>query len=371
MDRHAYKYLVKTVHRQFFPIFAILETHQPVVGQKVVAQRKLLFLEKMFGSLLIAAPSIRGLLADRLRVVESMIVSGSAGHLSDDVLHHRRTLLTMLRALKSLTSFYLPAVFRVGWLVRCCTWSGREARSSGSVREVLEEVLILLVHILQDHDAKNEYVRTLSVTLLTWQPWNEQLPSCCYMEESCEALLSRMSHRCSSHRHITGFEGTFDLFMTLPPPSRKLKATRGVLKAELIRTFGSRMRSIINSSGALPYAAIVGTKQMHSEFVAKFPTEVIFPDILPVPFDSKVLERVLRRALLCLTNRGSINESVETWLRANVVSRSEENIISYKRAAEKLKTMSKSDTEKMPLVRAPTPRVLQPKPRAPSKQDRS
>ena len=362
MDWHAYKYLAKTVHRIFFPLFAILENTELHCGQKVVAQRKLLFLEKMFGALLIAAPRFRLQLVDRIRSVQSEVDGGDRSDAA--LIERKKMLLKILKALQALVSFYLPAIFRVGYLVRCCTWEGRAARSSGNVRDVLEEVLLILVHLLQDNEAKNEYVRTLSVTLLTWQPWNSQLPSCCYMEESCEALLSRMGHRCSANRYVSGFEATFDLFLTLPPPSRQLKATRGVLKDELIQTFYGRMRYIINSSGVLPYAATVGTKQMHSEVLGSFPTSVNFPDPLPALYAAEVLERVLQRALLCMSGRGKISLKVEDWMKSNVISRSEDEVLEYRRATEKLKKMVSEGKAKCKPVRMPVRRVLLPKPRA-------
>ena len=356
MAWHAYKYLAKAVHRSFFPIFAILENMDLKVGQKVVAQRKLLFLEKMYGALLVAAPRLRAQLSERIRGLSQEQEAGGG------LQKKKKVLLVILKALQDLVCFYLPAIFRVGYLVRCCTWEGREPRSSGKVREALEEVLLLLVHMLKDTCAKNEYVRTVAVTLLTWQRWNSQLPSCCYMEESCEALLSRMGHRCSAHRHVSGFSATFDLFMTLPPPSRQLKATRGILKDDLISTFAARMRYIVNSGGSLPCAEAVGPKQMHSVVSDVFKEDVEFPEALPKTISAAILEEVLRRALLCMSGRGRINEHVQDWLKSNVAVTRGDAATEYQRAMENFKKLNskKKDKEKA----APSRRVLPPKPRA-------
>ena len=56
------------MHKAFFPLFALLETDMAIAGEKVVAQRKLLYLEKLMGSLLVATPR----LSDQLdaRIVE-------------------------------------------------------------------------------------------------------------------------------------------------------------------------------------------------------------------------------------------------------------------------------------------------------------
>ena len=194
--RHAYKYLAKTIHRIFFPIFALLDVTDPSVGQRVVAQRKLLYIEKLFACIMLGAPRLRTQLADRVKTIELEVTILLADSKADATLLARRQgLLKILQALQLLMSFFLPAVFRVGYLVRCCTWDGRAANSSASVQSLLEEVLLLLVHVLNDLDGKNEYVRTVAVTLATWQAWNSRLPAAAYMEESCEALLSRISQR--------------------------------------------------------------------------------------------------------------------------------------------------------------------------------
>ena len=59
MDWHAYKYQAKTIHREFFPIFALLESPLHAVGVRVIAQRKLLYLEKLFAALLLAGPRLQ------------------------------------------------------------------------------------------------------------------------------------------------------------------------------------------------------------------------------------------------------------------------------------------------------------------------
>jgi hypothetical protein len=80
-------------------------------------------------------------------------------------------LLNILEGLQVLLQFYLPLVFRIGYLVRCCTWEGKPRASGDTAKHVLQEVLITLVHLLNDVHAKNEYVRTLAVALMTWTPF--------------------------------------------------------------------------------------------------------------------------------------------------------------------------------------------------------
>ena len=48
----------------FFPVFALIENTEFVVGGKCIAQRKLLYLEKLFAALLLATPRVK----DHLKV---------------------------------------------------------------------------------------------------------------------------------------------------------------------------------------------------------------------------------------------------------------------------------------------------------------
>ena len=117
--RHAYKYLAKTIHRIFFPIFALLDVTDPSVGQRVVAQRKLLYIEKLFACIMLGAPRLRTQLADRVKTIELEVTILLADSKADATLLARRQgLLKILQALQLLMSFFLPAVFRVGYLVR-------------------------------------------------------------------------------------------------------------------------------------------------------------------------------------------------------------------------------------------------------------
>ena len=243
MLRHPYKYLAKTIYRVFYRVFALIEYPGAAVGQKTVAQRKLLYLEKLFGALLLAGPMLRDQVENSINVIAGRVeapLSTSTAEILEERAKHQN-LLTTLVALQDLLQFWLPAVFRAGWMVRCCTWEGRAAGTAMKARHLLEEILVQLIHLLDDYEAKNEYVRTLAVALLTWTPWTSSLPGVCFAEESCEALLSRMSNRCEVYNHVHGFEATFELFVTLPPPKRGARATRGMLRRGLVQLFQSRL----------------------------------------------------------------------------------------------------------------------------------
>ena len=150
---------MKAVHRSFFPLFALLETPNHFVGAKVVAQRKLLYLEKLIASLLVATPRLKDQLVVRIQQLKEQIAS------SDEVdsmqLQKRKRFLNILEGLQVLLSFYLPLVFRIGYLVRSCTWEGRARGTGEKAKHVLEEVFVTLIHLLSDTQAKNEYIKQL------------------------------------------------------------------------------------------------------------------------------------------------------------------------------------------------------------------
>ena len=108
MDWHAYKYLVKSVHRAFFPIFALLESPLHAIGVRVVAQRKLLYLEKLFAALLLAAPKLKEQFHNKILQVQSAIEQGASDQVEQVKLKKLKNLLV---GLQTLLCFYIPAVF--------------------------------------------------------------------------------------------------------------------------------------------------------------------------------------------------------------------------------------------------------------------
>ncbi len=117
------------------------------------------------------------------------------------------------------------------------------------------------------------------------------------------------------------------------------------------------------SDGSLPYAKAVSTSQMHSEFELVFPSDFNFPKKPSIRGDPAVFERVLRRALLCLTNKSKLSEEVANWFEKHVVPRDTEDSLKYERATKSMKKWfaANKKNKKRP---APEPRKLLPKPRA-------
>jgi hypothetical protein len=320
--------VVKTVYQQFFPLLALLENTNHQVGANVLGHRKMLYLEKLFATLLLASPRIQGLLQARLVELRNAIASTDGATNQANVVRVRN-LLQLLLGLDVLVTFFLPAIFRVGFLVRSCTWDGRPAQTASMALNVLEQCMVLLVHLVPGSPQKNEYVRTLSVAILTWQRWHSSLPAVCYGEESCEALLSRVGNRLETYRTMTGFESAFDLFLSLPPPNRRPKHTRGMLKSGLVHVFVARIRRVIFSDGSLPYASALTTKQKSTTFGLAFPLGFCLPVRVPPDGCEARIQSVLLGSLRVLTGKRAPSQNVEQFLETHVRPRNAEDKRSY------------------------------------------
>jgi hypothetical protein len=315
------------VYQSFFLSFARLENTDHAVGKAVHGHRRLLYLEKLFAAIMLAAPRVKQQAVERLQQMGDLPPSSDV-----DEQRRRDTYMEILRGIDSLINFYLPACFRVGYLVRCCTWDGRPAGTAEFAMNVLQQCCVLLVHMLDDPNAKNEYVRTIAVAILSWQKWHDAIPGVCFAEESCEALLSRVGNRLESYRSLTGFEAAFDLFLTVPPPSRTPRATRGTLKRGFVDVLFSRLRKLLLSDGCLPYAAPLTGGMKHSEFVPAFPDGFRFPAPLPQREDVSRLQTVLRSALRVLVGGRPVSVDVADFFSNKVRRKSEREQNEYQQA---------------------------------------
>ena len=230
----------------------------------------------------------------------------------------------MVLGLWNLLSFHLPALFVLGVKVRQLTWEGGVGgkRTGSHARTLLQQCLAMQVHVTGDWEAKQEYTRTLSVALLAWQEWYNHLPGCCFAEESCEALLSRMSSRCIGNPNITTFEDMYRLFITIPPPEAVAQPTGGGLKQSLVFTILCRVRRFLRAPLGMMFPHLTNSKGGIWRGVP--PEDFSMPappgDSLP-----QSMETVLVSALATLTRRGKSNQSVAAGLQNMVPMRSSES----------------------------------------------
>ena len=55
------------MYQSFFPLFALLENTDHAVGKAVHGHRRLLYLEKLFAAIMLAAPRVKQQAAERLQ----------------------------------------------------------------------------------------------------------------------------------------------------------------------------------------------------------------------------------------------------------------------------------------------------------------
>ena len=224
----------------------------------------------------------------------------------------------MLQGLHNLLYFYLPALFTLGYKVRKLAWEGR---AGGTVRgdlarEVLEQCLALHIQLLGDWECKAEYTRTLSVALLCWQPMYSGLPGCCFVEEACEAMLSRMVGRCRANYQLSSYMDVLRLFVTLPPPSGSAPATRGALRQPLVFLFTRRVQRILAQPGQQPFAHVQSARE--AVWQSTYPTDFNFPSVLRGPPAVARIEAVMQKALRSLTGRGPVPPELKSFADANI-----------------------------------------------------
>ena len=180
---------------------------------------------------------------------------------------HGAAVTSFLQGVEALLTFYVPSLFIVGHNVRTLSWEGGVTGQVKGVlaKTVLQQCLAIHVHLLQDWECKAEYTRTLSTALLSWQPYMSALPGCCFVEEACEALLSRMVARRRSNTHVTTLEDLLRLYVTLPVPRSMAPGTRGALRQPLVELILGRLRHAIRHAADQPYARVTSAKEAHWE----------------------------------------------------------------------------------------------------------
>ena len=106
--------------------------------------------------------------------------------------------------------FWLPTIFRMGYLVRSSYGEGRQADTGVLAENIPNQTTLLLIQLFgQEKASKNEYVRNMSCKLLTWQTWMRHLPAMCFVEEACEAMLLRFGHRLEVNKQVHSFDDSF------------------------------------------------------------------------------------------------------------------------------------------------------------------
>ena len=136
------------------------------------------------------------------------------------LLHDRReesaAALLVAEEMDHLVNVFVPCCAAIGWQVRRCYWEGRARGSGVWAAEALRMCLLLLCGLLGDKAKLSEYARSISVALMFWTAWHDAVPAAAYVEESCEAQLSKLASALKRNPHATGIGEVSDLYVVLP-----------------------------------------------------------------------------------------------------------------------------------------------------------
>ena len=124
--------------------------------------------------------------------------------------------LLVAEEMDTLVNVFVPCCAAIGWQVRRCYWEGRHRGSGVWAGDALRMCLQLLCGLLGDKAKLSEYSRSISVALLSWTPWHDDVPAAAYVEESCEAQLSKLASALKRNPHATGIGEVSDLYVLLP-----------------------------------------------------------------------------------------------------------------------------------------------------------
>ena len=246
---HPYKYVCTMIYHKCFPILGYLGQQVPVVNEEIMCHPKLLHIEKQFCALMLATHNVE----DRIVHKETSIMQFLEAA--------RKLPLVWLTGLKNLLHFYIPGAFLLGNLVRDCNSDGRPARTARTARKVLELSLVWIVALTMDTDCNVPYVCSLCVSLLLWLPWNDAIPRRCYAAEPLEAMLSRLGSRCRAYPQMKTSDQALDLFLSMAPPKRGEKKTRGQICSGLVAIMSSGLRRFL--------LAITTNRMLHVEWTGE------------------------------------------------------------------------------------------------------
>jgi hypothetical protein len=311
---HAYKHTVTVVYRVYLPVLVHLETVDAAGTAMARSHRRVLYMEKLFASLLLGRGHVLEHLRARLTAYRQ----------------HGRSLriyaIQLLEGLHDLLTFYAPALLQLGYKVRECTWNGRPDGpvKGDTARVLLEQCLVLQVHLQEDWRARTSYVRTIALALATWQPWMSRLPGCVFVEESCEAMNSRLAAACRSNPGVVSFEGVLALYLLLDPPSAAPHHSRGQLRAQLVDDMVGRLRSLIaNPSGR---RCPQGTDATRFRWVDGSDSTWMARGPLPRRLDEDAFLRIFQTALWTVTAGRAVSTEVRDWLASHLHDRPPEEV---------------------------------------------
>jgi hypothetical protein len=157
--------------------------------------------------------------------------------------------------MNSLVNEYAPACLVLGWMVRRCYWEGRQRGTGVWARKMLECALLLLCGLLGPRAKYAEYVRSIGAALLSWTAWHDDVPAAAYVEESCEAQLSKLGSALKRNPHATGITDVTSQYVLLgEQDTTEHDASHHPVSSELQRGVNAHLRVFVRDGpSTVPY----------------------------------------------------------------------------------------------------------------------
>ena len=160
---HLYKYTLTLLYRQYLPIIACLLFPNFTTESLVPLHRKVPFMEKVVGALLVARSDFIVPMKD---IITRLEAQRKPHPLATVVALHK------VKALQRMLNVCCPAIFALGHGVQECMWACKNIETGYRARQVLLEALLVMIGLCGPDAKKVEYIHTTFIALLAWQQWH-------------------------------------------------------------------------------------------------------------------------------------------------------------------------------------------------------
>jgi hypothetical protein len=209
----------------------------------------------------------------------------------------------------------------IGRSVRDCHWVHRSRGSGGYARDIQVQCLLLLLHVRDwsSRFGKEEYISSLSLRLMLWQPSDSALPGMVSSEEPLEAMLSRLSRHARSDLTVDTVKEYSDIFVSMGATNPRAK---DVCKPGLSIVFPEkikiRLANILEAidEDSVPFIEYSKDKKKAIHGTNEWPRAFRYPSSLYAPMDKNDLTLLLRKAIRNLvTPRKATKEATLAVIR--------------------------------------------------------
>ena len=112
--------------------------------------------------------------------------------------------------------------------------------------------LTLLLRLTPIGSTKLRYTRTVSAALLCWTTWFDTSPGIIHVDESCEAMLSKVARNVRAHHTASTHTQYTDLFLSICT-SRARHDMRGGVSERMLQTVRHRLRLLLTTQIVPPH----------------------------------------------------------------------------------------------------------------------